>query len=142
MSDWEIRTIALGYDGSEGGDQGLRLAKALACCANARVVVVTAFRGPEVGGKGEMEGKVNPGMEASAAVAENAVLSLRSAGVEAEADVLEGHAADVLLRAAEASHADLIIVGRRGHGHLADLLLGSIAESVVRRAKRPVLVAQ
>ena len=68
-------------------------------------------------------------------------LKLRAAGIEAEPEALEGPAGDALLRVAETRDADLVVVGRRGHGLVAGLLLGSTSEYVVRRAKVPVLVA-
>ena len=41
--------------------------------------------------------------------------------------------------AREAS-ADLTVIGKRGRNPMADLLLGSTAEAVARRARRPVLM--
>lgn len=141
MKECEISSIVLGYDGSEGAGRAVPCALRLARQNNARVVVVTAFHGPDIAGKGEMEGRVNPEIGVARAAAEDIVLQLRSEGVDAEAGVLEGHASEALLRAAEAHHADLIVMGRRGHGPIAGLLLGSTSEYVVRRARVPVLVA-
>ena len=55
--------------------------------------------------------------------------------------MVDGQAGEVLLRLAAAQDADLIVIGRRGHGLVASLLLGSTSEYVVRRATVPVLVA-
>lgn len=38
------------------------------------------------------------------------------------------------------SEADLLVLGSHGHGAIASLLLGSVAEGMVRRAKVPTLV--
>ncbi len=51
-----------------------------------------------------------------------------------------GLAAEVILRAARDIHADLIVVGKRGHNHMRELLLGSTAETVCRRAQIPVML--
>ena len=137
MKDWDIKTILLGYDGSEGADQAARLASAVARRNNARILVVTAFSG-----FGDPMGeKASEKNSEAHDMAQELVLELRAAGIEAESDVLEGHASEALLRAAEAHDADLIVVGRRGHGLTAGLLLGSTSEDVVRQAKVPVLVA-
>ena len=52
--------------------------------------------------------------------------------------VVYGHAADVLVRAAEG--ADLLVVGSRGHGGFAGMLLGSISQHCVQHAPCPVLI--
>jgi nucleotide-binding universal stress UspA family protein len=43
---------------------------------------------------------------------------------------------------AQRENADLIVVGSRGHGRLAGLLLGSVAQKVIAHASCPVLVAR
>ena len=47
-----------------------------------------------------------------------------------------------IIRAAESESCDLIILGSHGHGVVEHILLGSVAEKVVRKAKRPVLVVR
>jgi nucleotide-binding universal stress UspA family protein len=54
----------------------------------------------------------------------------------------EGRAADTILSYAEAIDADLTVMGTHGRTGLEYLLLGSVSESVVRRASRPVLVVR
>lgn len=50
--------------------------------------------------------------------------------------------ADAILRSAEASDIDLIVMGTHGRTGVAHLLLGSVAETVVRRAACPVLTVR
>jgi nucleotide-binding universal stress UspA family protein len=50
-----------------------------------------------------------------------------------------GDPPDEILAAAHEWHADLIIMGTHGRGRLAAFLLGSTADSVIRRARCPVL---
>ena len=47
-----------------------------------------------------------------------------------------------ILRYAQAEHADLIVMGTHGRHALAHMLLGSVAEKVVRRAPCPVLTVR
>lgn len=56
--------------------------------------------------------------------------------------VREGRAFEQILRAAEETNTDLIIIGTHGRGALARFFIGSTAERVVRHAPCPVLVVR
>jgi nucleotide-binding universal stress UspA family protein len=57
--------------------------------------------------------------------------------------VLErGNAVQKILEVAENRHCDLIVMGTHGHGTLADAMLGSTAQRVLRRAMVPVLTVR
>ncbi|WP_018507760.1 universal stress protein [Thiobacillus thioparus] len=69
------------------------------------------------------------------------------AGVEAdtrliELDRLGDRIPDALAREADAWPADLIVVGTHGRRGLSHLLLGSVAEGIVRVASKPVLLVR
>jgi nucleotide-binding universal stress UspA family protein len=66
--------------------------------------------------------------------------SLAGAGVPYETRLDGGEPVGVLLRAAEESGADMVVVGCRGHRRLVDVPLGSTAHQVIMRSPRPVLV--
>jgi len=59
--------------------------------------------------------------------------------VRVESQVLEGDPVDMILRAAEETHSDVIVMGTHGRTGLSRLLLGSVAEAVIRKAPCPVL---
>jgi nucleotide-binding universal stress UspA family protein len=140
MSGWEVKTILVGYDGSDGAERAIELAQEVAQIRKAAVIVLTAFpHAPRVMDAGD---KVGRDIEQAREEAAAAVARLMAAGVNAVSDVAEGPAAHALLEAAEIRGADLIIVGSRGRNRLANLLLGSTSEEVVRRATLPVLVAR
>ena len=63
-------------------------------------------------------------------------------GWRIEADAAPGSPYRHIVERAERLHADLIVVGSRGHGALVSALLGSVSRAVVTRAKRPVLVVR
>lgn len=65
---------------------------------------------------------------------------LRAAGVPYRAELYEGNPVGAITTIAEHEHADLIVVGRRGHGGFAELLLGSVPSSLTHHAPVPVVV--
>lgn len=54
----------------------------------------------------------------------------------------EGEPAEQIVKTAEAWQADLVVIGSHGRGALGRMLLGSVAEAVMRRAPCPVLVVR
>lgn len=60
--------------------------------------------------------------------------------IPAETILREGEPAEEILRAAGIVHADLIVMGTRGRGRVAQALMGSIASAVIHKARCPVLI--
>ncbi|MEW6673123.1 MAG: universal stress protein [Thermodesulfobacteriota bacterium] len=54
-------------------------------------------------------------------------------------EVCEGYPANTILEKAEAFDCDMIVMGTHGKGFITHAFLGSVAEKVLRRAKKPVL---
>jgi nucleotide-binding universal stress UspA family protein len=68
---------------------------------------------------------------------------LTTAGVKARGEVRNttyGYAAREITGDAKDHDADIIVMGSRGHGDLAGLVLGSTAHKVIQLADRPVLI--
>jgi nucleotide-binding universal stress UspA family protein len=61
-------------------------------------------------------------------------------GVECEHHLLFGYPADAIVEFAKTHQVDLIVMGTHGRTGVARLLMGSVAEAVVRRAECPVLI--
>ena len=61
---------------------------------------------------------------------------------KAEVVIVEGQAASTILKHVEDSRAELVVVGAHGRSGLGRILLGSVAEHVVRAAKTSVLVVR
>jgi nucleotide-binding universal stress UspA family protein len=65
---------------------------------------------------------------------------LKDAGIPYQTRMEDGRAASVINRVADEVNADVIVVGRRGRGGVAELVLGSVSHELVLLSKRPVLV--
>ena len=65
---------------------------------------------------------------------------LIAAGVRYQTVMDDGRPASVIAAVAERENAELIVVGRRGRGGVAELLLGSVSHELVLSSKRPVLL--
>jgi nucleotide-binding universal stress UspA family protein len=142
-----METIVVGVDGSEGASAALAFAAAEAAFRGARLLVVSAWEvPPAVYGGGfapALDAETLHGFsEGALATAEAAVAAVKKAQplVECEAKAVEGQPADILLK--EATDATLIVVGNRGLGGFASLLLGSVSQQVVHHAPCPVVVVR
>jgi nucleotide-binding universal stress UspA family protein len=70
------------------------------------------------------------------------VREVQAQGLAAEEHLIDGFADTALRDAAEALDADLVVIGTHGRTGLKRILLGSVAERVVRRAPCPVLTVR
>ena len=68
--------------------------------------------------------------------------SLALAGAAPDCRALVGPPVDEILRQAEATGAQLLVLGARGTSYLRRLVLGSTAERLLRRSPRPLLVVR
>ena len=75
-------------------------------------------------------------------ILEREVEPLRRAGLEVEPRVEIGRPATVILQRARTSQAELVVMGSRGRGPIASMLLGSVSAEVTSHASCPVLVAR
>ena len=135
--------ILLATDGSPDAMQALAYARDLALRDGAPVVVVHAFEPVPTYLGDPLEGRVLARhVSAGEEVADAAAAKLREAGVDVVVEVLEGPAADAILNVAGVRECDLIVMGTRGHGRLASLILGSVSHRVLAHARAPVLVVK
>ena len=131
MNDNAFRRILLGYDGSGDSEKAALLATSLAQKYDATIIVCHAFgHMPMTSKPSEVRRLVNPLVE-----------RLTKLGITTLVSIPDTVPAQGILDAAEEHHADLIVMGGRGRGTFANLLLGSTSERVLRFAKVPVLIA-
>lgn len=65
---------------------------------------------------------------------------LEAKGLRVTSLVIQGYTVEKILQEIERLRIDLVIMGSHGHGALFHLLLGSVSEGVLRKAKCPVLI--
>ncbi|UWZ81717.1 universal stress protein [Occallatibacter riparius] len=63
----------------------------------------------------------------------------RKRGIICDAVIREGHPAQQILTAARQFHADRILLGTRSRGRVSKILIGSVAEQVLRSVNIPVI---
>jgi nucleotide-binding universal stress UspA family protein len=133
------RRIVVGIDGSEQSKSALRRAADLAEKYDASLEVIGAWHVPVSYGAGAVAMYWDPAADLEKCLTE-AVDEVfgphRPAGLSMQ--VQQGQAARVLLDHAQG--AFMLVVGSRGHGGFAGLLLGSVSSSVAEHATCPVLV--
>lgn len=110
--------VVVGLDGTPAADAALEVALELAAARGADLVVLHCAEQPVV----------------------DRLVAARAAGRGVLVRVVSGagHPDDLLL--AEARRAQLVVVGSRGRGDLAGLLLGSVSAALVHGADCPVVV--
>jgi len=140
-----VRQIVVGVDGSKSSIDALRWAVFQAELTGATLHVIAAWPFPEnatpFGIIADLPFDSDPRDEVRARLDEviaTVVPQAMRARVRAEAVL--GNAASALLEAART--ADLLVVGSRGRGAFAELLLGSVSGHCVRHATCPVVVVR
>jgi len=135
----QVRIVA-GVDGSRHSQHALIWAAHFAGVYGARLEVVAAWEFPQSYGLAGVAPEWNPADDMQKVLEEtvSAVFGDSRPGW-VELHVREGGAAKVLLEACEG--ATMLVVGSRGHGGFAGLLLGSVSANVAEHAACPVFIA-
>jgi nucleotide-binding universal stress UspA family protein len=136
-----IRVILHPTDFSDCSEASLHVARLLARDTGARLVLyhVTPF---DVAFEGTLAGVGDPGADRAHLEAIRGRMEGPDLKCPLEARLGRGEPAAELLRAVDEVGADLIVMGTHGRSGLGRVLMGSVAESVLRRAPCPVLIAR
>ncbi len=134
-----IRTILVGVDGSDASVEALRQAQRLALPLQARITALACWDVPPV-----YDGYVAMGIDdfdiRAGEILQETVVKAFGEDTPANVDtrLVQGHPRRTLIE--ESRNADLLVLGRRGHGGFGGLLLGSVSSALVAHAHCPVLV--
>jgi nucleotide-binding universal stress UspA family protein len=141
------QALMVPLDGSEFGRHAIPWALAIAEPAGARVDLVHVLTPPydiAVDGNRLILADSIDSQHAATEQRLGDLANRLSVGTEVRfsSAVIEGHTADALLRYADENAIDLIVMTTHGRSGLARAVLGSISDQVVRRSRRPVLLAR
>ncbi|QDU93577.1 universal stress protein [Lignipirellula cremea] len=133
----KFRKILFPTDFSHTGDAAMAVATALARDSEAELLIVHVEEAPPT-----YEGALYYGMVMPDTAAQQQMLdSVRPTDtrVACRRFLLEGPPAQALVQFAAEEGVDLIVMGTHGRTGLSRLLMGSVAEEVIRHSKVPVL---
>jgi nucleotide-binding universal stress UspA family protein len=135
-------SIVVGVDGSKPSLEALQWAAQQARMTGASLVVVAAWHFPASLGWAPAWGPDwDPAAEAAGALSKVVVGALgKDHGLEVQQQVVEGHPAAVLVEMSK--DADLLVVGCRGRGEFAGMVLGSVSAYCASHASCPVVIVR
>jgi nucleotide-binding universal stress UspA family protein len=131
--------IVVGVDGSPESAKATAWAAEQARATGGTLDLVIVWARPMSYGLPLVVGGYDPEHEA-ADVVEKVAADIDLPAQQLRKSVVHGAAPAVLV--ARSGHADLVVVGSRGHGGFAELLLGSTSDHVVHHAHCPVVVVR
>ena len=140
-----MRHIMVATDGSKGANRAVDVAAELAKALAGDLLIATGADtslGEEARQLARAEGSIGDAMEAlMAQTLKTAEIRARRLGVtQVELRTGSGDVAQSLIEIAASSSVEMVVLGRRGRGQLAGLLLGSVSQKLVSLAPCAVVV--
>jgi len=142
-------SLLVPIDGSDPSNAACELAVKLASDMNASLIFLNVVESDKViasimpgQGMADPTPAINALRSAGTEMLKDAVGSAKSAGVSVSSELLEGDCIETIINCAKSRSADLIVIGSHGRSGLKRLMLGSVAEGVLRHSGVPVLVTK
>jgi nucleotide-binding universal stress UspA family protein len=139
-----FKKILLAVDGSEHALRAAQVAAGLARRMESEELrIVVAYDPiPPYLGEPNLQHAINNRLNESQEILRKAVEAVGKVPAEVHTEVIEGDAAEAIINVAETRRSDVIVMGSRGLGRLAGLVLGSVSQKVVSHAPCPVLIVR
>lgn len=134
-----LNRVVVGVDGSDQSVAALRYGATIAEALQATITVIAAWQSPVAYGEAALYSSWSPEDDARSTVDDvvrKAFPDGNPAGMAT--GVVHGPAAHALVEVSK--DASMLVVGSRGHGGFAGLLLGSVSSACAEYAQCPVLV--
>jgi nucleotide-binding universal stress UspA family protein len=133
--------IVIGYDGSDSSKSALEQAFEFAKALDESIVIVFAAAPGGYGG-GEVPEQRKAVEEFGRKMTDEAMEAAKSAGVKAQAELINEHPHDALMTAGDKHDARMIVVGSHGDHPVVGAVIGATPYKLVHAANRPVLVVR
>ena len=139
-----FKHILLAVDGSDHAMRAAKVASEMARCVKAvELRVVVAYDPiPPYLGEPNLQGAINARLDDAQDVLQKAVNAVGEIPGEIHTELIEGNSAEAIIEVAKTRKSDVIVMGSRGLGRLAGLVLGSTSQKVVSHAPCPVLIVR
>jgi len=136
--------ILLAVDGSEHSLRAARVASGLANAMKSQTLRIVVAYDPIPVHLGDpyMQEAINARLTEAESIVQKALEAVGTTSAEIRTETLEGDPAEAILEVARTHDSDVIVMGSRGLGKLAGLLLGSTGQKVVSYAACPVLIVR
>jgi len=136
--------ILLAVDGSEHAERAAKVAAEMGKCVKAaelRVVVVYDPI-PSYLGEPNLQLAIDSRLDQAQEILQKAMDTIDKSQLDVHAELIEGDSAEAIIEVARTRNSDVIVMGSRGLGRLAGLVLGSTSQKVVSHAPCPVLIVR
>ncbi len=147
MEDVKMETIVCAVDFSEPSDHALEYALMMGSSFGARLVLLHVIEVPflpsySMGGVPDLDLPLEQLEESARERMEEVLSDCREQYDGVEGEVVAGSPFVEIINYAREAKADMIVMGTHGRSGLKHLLIGSVAEKVVRKAPCPVLTVK
>lgn len=139
-----FNNILLAVDGSDHALNAARMAAQLARSmdsAELRIAVVYDSIPPLLGDP-DFQIVLNARLDETEKILQSAVKAVGEVPSTVSTETIAGDPAEAIIKIADTRKCDLIVMGSRGLGRLAGLVLGSVSQKVVSHAPCPVLIVR
>lgn len=136
--------VLLAIDGSEHAMRAAKTAAEIAhCMESAQLRIVVAYDPiPSYLGEPNLQDAINARLNEAQKILQKAIEAVGDSGLDIHTELIEGNPAEAIIDVARTRKSDVIVMGSRGLGRLAGLVLGSTSQKVVSHAPCPVLIVR
>ena len=150
-----FQKILVPLDGSEHSLKALDEASQIAKMSSGKLTLINVYSaepimiseptargyiGPPVLTGAEVSRMIEAAQEFGNRILQDGEQRISATGVQVEKKLVEGHTVQEIVRVANDSDFDLIVLGARGASHIKEMFLGSVTDAVIHHAHCAVLV--